>query len=280
MITIDNIYARLKKLNKLNDNEKMIVQYLIDHLDEIPDLSSNELARRTYTSSTAIIRFIKKLNYRSYTDFRLHIVSDLKNMKQPDLTIFSNEDLLTLVNKISDIEISIIQKTKEMLHMSQLKDIIVLLAQYQYIDIIANDTNATIAEYASHLLWSVGKFVHVYHYSNQQLLVGLNIPKDHIVIIISKYGRNTTLLKTALSLRSRGITTIAMISQADRALGKKCTYQIYGLVEESSEKLRDTVFFISLKYILDIIYVILFSQNYENTLQLETLYNNIFEKKL
>lgn len=275
-----DIYERLKRQHKLNENEKMIVQYLLNHLDEIPYLSSRELARRTYTSSTAIIRFIKKLNYESYNDFKIHIVSDLKNMDNPNPSIMSNEDMLSLVNKISDIEITIIQKTKDMLSMNELNKIISLMNQYQYIDIIANDTNASIGEYASHLFFSVGKIVNVYHHSDKQLLLALNVPQDHIVLMISKYGKNEHMNKVAMLLRKRGIHTIALTTHMDEGLASQCQYSLYGWVEDSFDKLKDTVFYISLKYILDLMYVILFSQNYDNTIQLEKLYDSIFFKKL
>ncbi|MDD8048241.1 MAG: MurR/RpiR family transcriptional regulator [Thomasclavelia sp.] len=277
---MESIFDRIQKQNKLNENEKIILDYIVNHLDEIPYISSRELARRTYTSSTVIIRFIKKLNYESYNDFKLNIVADLKHMNAPDLSILSNEDILSLVNKTSDIEIQIIERTKENLSMNKLKDIASLLVKYQYIDIIANDTNATIAQYASHLLWSLGKIVNVYDKSDKQLFVGINIPQDHLVILISKYGRNDILKKTALTLKSRGVKTIGLTSQFDKQLFKLCDYHINGFVEESSEKLRDTVFYISLKYILDLFYVILFSQNYDNAIQLEDLYSNIFNKKM
>lgn len=275
---MSNIFERLKENNHLNANEEIIVEYLINHLDEIPYISSGEFARRTYTSSTSIIRFIKKLKYKSYTDFRLHIVSDLKNMKNPIPSIQSNEDMITLVNKISEIETSIIQKTKETISIETLHKVMILINQYQYIDIIATDTNSTIAEYASHLLWSVGKIATVYHNNNKQLLLGLNIPKDHIVILISKSGKNPYIINTAKTLKERGVKTIALTSSLDEGLAKLCLYSLYGLSETSSEKLKDAVFFISINCIIHLIYAILFSQNYESTLELEKLYIELFNK--
>lgn len=276
---MDTIFDRIKQANHLNDNDDVIIQYIIDHIEEIPYLSSGELARKTYTSSTSIIRFVKKLKYQSYNDFKLHIVSDLKNIKNPTLSIMPNEDMLSLVNKISEIEISIIKKTKDMLSMDVLTQVMAYISEHQYIDIIANDTNASIGEYASHLLWSVGKIVNVYHNSDKQLYIGLNIPKDHVVIFISKVGNNDHFIKIAKILKERGIKTILLTSGSNVDLAKYCDYCLYGLVEKTSAKLRDSVFYISMKYILDLIYVILFSQNYKNTIQLEQIYKDIYENE-
>lgn len=276
---MDNVFERLKQVKNLNENDKVIVQYIKEHLDEIPYLSSGELARQTYTSSTSIIRFIKKLNYTSYNDFKLHIVSDLKNMKSSTLSIMSHEEILSLVNKVSDIDVSIIQKTKDLLSIETLKNMMILMNKYKYIDIIANDANAALGEYASHLLWSVNKVTTVHQQSDKQLLVGFQIPQDHLVIIISKYGKNPHFINIVKMLKKREVKTIIMTSQMGKELSQYCDYCLYGIVEESLDKLRDSVFYISIKYLFDLLYAILFSQNYEQAIEFESLYKFVYEKQ-
>ena len=63
-----------KRVN-LNGNEKQILQYITEYIDDVPYLSSRELARRTYTSSTAVLRMVKKLGFSNYNDFKLNISS-------------------------------------------------------------------------------------------------------------------------------------------------------------------------------------------------------------
>lgn len=166
-----------------------------------------------------------------------------------------------------------------MLSMDALTQVMTYMSEYQYIDIIANDTNASIGEYVSHLLWSVGKVVHIYYNGDKQLYVGLNILKEHVVIFISKVGNNGHFMKIAKTLKERGFKTILLTFDLNVSLTKYCDYCLYGLVEKTSAKLRDSVFYTSLKYILDLIYVILFSQNYKNTIQLEQIYKDIYENE-
>ncbi len=58
-----------------------------------------------------------------------------------------------------------------------------MISRNKYIDIIANDANAAISEYGSHILSSVNKFVNVYHNGNRQLWFSLNVTSDHTVIL-------------------------------------------------------------------------------------------------
>lgn len=106
------ILDRLNENYHLSENDQVIVTYLLEHLEEIPQLSSRELAKRTYTSATTIIRFIKKLGYKNYSDFKYHIVLMLKNMNLDNYDIFSGEDILSISQKVSQLENDTIQKRK------------------------------------------------------------------------------------------------------------------------------------------------------------------------
>ena len=55
---------------KLNANEERIMIYIREHLEEIPYLSSRELAKRVYSNPTSIMRLVKKLGFVSYNDFK------------------------------------------------------------------------------------------------------------------------------------------------------------------------------------------------------------------
>lgn len=85
----------------LSENDQLIATYMIEHLEDIPRLSSREFAKRTYTTATSIIRFVKKIGYKNYNDFKYHIVLMLKNMDLEDYDIFSGEDILSISHKIS-----------------------------------------------------------------------------------------------------------------------------------------------------------------------------------
>lgn len=71
----EQIIDKLNENYHLSENDSVIALYMLEHLEEIPHLSSHEFAKRTYTSATTIIRFIKKLGYKNY-----NIVSMMNNM--------------------------------------------------------------------------------------------------------------------------------------------------------------------------------------------------------
>ena len=275
---MDKIVDKLAKDYHLNDNDVYILEYVTNHSDEVITLSSHQLADKTFSSATAVVRFVKKLGFINYSDFKVNLNSFLNKYYLEDMAILSNESMSSIKNKLSEIEIGIIHQTKALISNDTLKEVMSHISQTKYIDIIANDSNACIAEYASHLLSSLGKIVTVYHNNDKQLWLSLNVDASHTVIMISKYGKNQHFLKIADILIKKGIPFIIITSQNNNKLYKKRALFLYGVIHAEFESLKDMIFYISLKYILDLIYCILISENLNKVKDLDDLYGYLFDK--
>lgn len=260
---------------KISENDEFILNYIEENLDQIPRISSRELARRTYTTSTAVIRLVRKLGYENYNDFKLHIVSDLKSLNNDDLSV-SNEDMLSLMNKISTISAKSIQQFKDTLSVKKLNKIVKLLTESTYVDIVADNFNQSLAEYASHFLYSIGKIANVYDEDDKQLYLSLNVPDDHIVIIISRsFSNYMSILKM---LFKRNIKTISLTLKKDEQIEKYSTYVISNFPYYDTE-LNDLFFYSTVKYFFDFIYAAILTQDVEFAKKLDNLYNQIFYNK-
>ena len=140
-----NTIDLLKEKSKLNENDEYILEYIQDHLEEIPHISSRELARRTYTSSTAVIRLARKLGFENYSEFKLNIITMLKSLNDDDLSL-SNEDMLSIMSKMSSFNAKVIQQFKDELSIKTLSGIVELLSKTKYVDIIAKDSKVIVSD--------------------------------------------------------------------------------------------------------------------------------------
>lgn len=264
----------------LNDNEIVIAKYMLDHLDDIPDLSTREFAKRTYTSAPSILRFVKKLGYKNYNDFKYNIVLSLKKTVVEDYGTLSAENLLLSISQMAKQEVDSINNTKETLNINEMSHIINRFTKYQYIDIIANDTNAAIGEYTSHLFSLLGKIVTVYDNTDKQLNLALNVDDQHLIIILSRFSKNSHLINIAKILKKRQREVIVITSRNENTLSKLSTYTLHTPYDESSSKISQLIYYTSCKYIFDSIYAILFSLDYDQSLKKEELYNHVYLNKL
>lgn len=273
------ILEQFKKDFKLNENDLFIIHYIIEHSEEITSYSSHQLAKETYSSPTAIIRLVKKIGFKNYNDFKLNIHSLLNKYTLSNMRIMSNEDLYTIKNKLAEIETGIINQTKEHLNSNVFNEVMTMISRNKYIDIIANDANAAISEYGSHILSSVNKFVNVYHNGNRQLWFSLNVTSDHTVILISKFGKTRHLLNIADTLKQRHIPFIVITTDDTNDLAHKTPYVLYGINHGELDNLKDMIFYISLKYIFDLIYTALFSYDYKQAKEVDDLYAKIYSSE-
>lgn len=263
---------------KLNANEERIMIYIREHLEEIPYLSSRELAKRVYSNPTSIMRLVKKLGFVSYNDFKVNIVSTLKDHPAITKEIQSNEDVLSLVSKVAKIQTQALQQTKETLNTMILQQVLTCLKKAGSIDLYANDTNASLAQYAKHLFFLAGKLSHVYDQDDLQLQASLLSTPDQAAIFISKYAKNSHLLTAARQLKQAGVPTIALTSSADNPLAKACQFHLVVPFAFTHQKISELDFYIGAQYYLHLCYVYLYSQSYEQALQLEKDFDLLFWK--
>lgn len=260
---MSDIIEKIQVNKKINENDRVILQYIVDHLDEIPHISSRELARRTYTTSSTVSRLVKKLDFINYNDFKLNVSTYLKNLDYQAEAPKAEDDLLTLLNKVSSMEMKVIAQTKEKLSMETLKQASDLLKQAKYIDIVATDTNAAMSEYLCHMLWGLGKITQVYREEDIQLFFALNVPSDHVVLIVSRFAFTENISRVVRRLATKNIPMIAFTMKENSILTQKATCVFYAYYQETSENISKLIFYISLKFIFDLLCVILFSHDFE-----------------
>ncbi len=60
---------RIKNI-KLSTTENNIIQFILEHNEELENYSIRDLAKQTYSSTSTIIRLAKKLGYNGYEELK------------------------------------------------------------------------------------------------------------------------------------------------------------------------------------------------------------------
>ncbi|MGL5440038.1 MAG: MurR/RpiR family transcriptional regulator [Filifactoraceae bacterium] len=83
------------KYSELSDREKQVAKYVVDHYQQSMLLSSNELARVSKVSDTAVIRFAKALGFKGFLEYKNCIKKEYISTQK----VYSS---LSLLDKDSD----------------------------------------------------------------------------------------------------------------------------------------------------------------------------------
>lgn len=273
----------LKLFNEGTSSELDIRDYILENMEEIEKLSARELGKVTYTSAATVVRFCNKLGYKGYSDFKIKFISELKSYEGKswfeNIEMKERENVVTILRKITEIEKKAILDTEIALSFEQLKRIREKIHKSEIIDFYVYDTNIYIAEYASNQFLYSGKKSTVYTANNMRLLNTLTCTEKNLAIIISQTGENEILVEFAKLLKKRGIPIIVITTSSKTTLAKISDEYIFAATTKDVEAFLNQTFFSSVKYILDILWGLEYSLNFDKNIKLNKLFETIGEKK-
>lgn len=266
MSVLEKLYVQ----NNFTEREKMISNYIIENSEEVVNMSSRQLAKNTFTNSTTIVRFIKKLGYHSYNDFKINFLYDLKNNKytKEDLHLNGRENAYAILNKLTSLHEQIIFETKKNLNIENIIKISKLLNESNEINFFATDANRSIADYVTHNLFLIGKKSNVYSSMSKILLYGEVIHDTSIVIIITRQGQDKNISKAILELKKHGIKTISICSNDNSLIAKRSDFYIKASYIEGVKEFGEIIYRISVQYILDVLLSLIVTHDLEKAISI------------
>lgn len=274
------LLEKLQDSARYTEREQKICEYILEHCEKVSRMSSRELGRQTFTSSTVIIRFCRKLGYDSYNDFKINLISDLKltegSYPAETLSLEKQENAITVINKIAELEKSVIEATRNRMSVELIEKVCRKIDQVKYVDIIAVDANICIGDYASHMFFHEGKISNTYSCYNKQLYLALNGATDHVVFLLSRSGEFKEILEAAAEFKKAGIFTVAITGKTDSKLARLCDISLEAIYHKDMEHLGNLVFHTSAKYIFDTITSMLLTENFDHVRRLMDTYGSLY----
>lgn len=69
------ILERLKTMEGFTHQEQAVAQYILRQMEDIQGMSSDELAKASYTSKATVVRLCKKLGVAGYQELKFQLIS-------------------------------------------------------------------------------------------------------------------------------------------------------------------------------------------------------------
>lgn len=279
---IINELNELKQMNKLTSTEQGIVNYILTYPEELEKISSRQLAELTYTSPATVVRICQKLGFSGYSEFKIKYLQEVNQTPRMDQInrtnpITSEDSLHRIVNKVAALEITAIEQTKKGIDLDQLNRVSELLNQATCIDFYAFDNNLHLAKNAcSHFLYA-GKQAIIHDSSNAQFMQAFASVEGHVAIIISRTGENPMLYRIAIILCEKKIPLLVLTESRHSSLAKISTEHLYLYNVHRFTDMGTILFQTSVQYLFDLLFAILFSRNFENSVKQNEMYEEINE---
>ncbi len=80
-----NILIKMAEIKDLSPSERHVVNYILDHYQDVSHMGIVELGERSFTSTTTVKRLCRKLGVDSYTSFRMLLSAAQGDYKRQDI---------------------------------------------------------------------------------------------------------------------------------------------------------------------------------------------------
>lgn len=216
--TNPGVFTRISAaMNKLRDSEKKIVEFIEHNQEEIIHLSITEVAERSETSESSVVRLCKRLGYKGFQDLKIHLAKEVISPdKQIHEVIEKGDDVVVIKKKVFQSNIQALYDSIEVCSDVELEKAVHAIANARLIEFYGTGGSGTVAFDAHHKLLKLGIKSFAYNDSVLQSMSASVLTENDVVIGISHTGSNTDVL-TALKLAKEAGATLICITNSSKS---------------------------------------------------------------
>ena len=262
---------KLQATNNLTANEQRIASFILGHIDEVPQMTIEDLAKKTYTSHSAIVRLAKKLDYDGFKEFKAEIVEIVyRNLHKIDnvnanfpFELGDNSEVIA--KKMATLYTETIQRTVVQLNYSLMEQMAKVLLKAKRIFIFAQGDTQIRCRGFQNKLMKINKFPIIGEEYADEDWVAANVTAEDCVLILSYSGRIKQYERFLQLFHDNKITSMLITGNAKGALNQLADYvQVITQTEYDFWKIGTFSSQVAFQYVLDTLFSIMYSQNYQN----------------
>lgn len=161
-----NAYYQL--INYINMSQTQDVFYyaaktILEHLQEIPNLSITQVSDMCFASTATISRLIRRLNYASFNDFKQDVIYSMEELRSEEAMHYANEpvkdfphvDYEQMRNEFYDSIVDNLQYTQALFKTSDIEEIVndidearnVVFLGFNFSQMVSSQLRSTLAAY-------------------------------------------------------------------------------------------------------------------------------------
>lgn len=209
---MDYLIKIKERWDEFTPSDKKIGRYIIDNPNQILNCNTLELADIVETSQSAIIRFIKKIGYKGYIDFKIDVAKSLEENNDIllDEVISSDESIDNIISKSKNNVLATVEKTYALMDTEAVNRAIIEINKANNIYLAGVGSSGLICEDFSYKLQRSGKSVFYQLDTHTNLALLTNIDKDDLLIAISYSGQTKEILIASEYAKNIGAKVISI----------------------------------------------------------------------
>lgn len=269
-----NIQDKLVDKNNFSNTEKDLADYILNHKDEVINMSVHELAKASYTSSAAIIRLCKKINVKGFSEFKIHFSAELQKRKNDINSIDSNfpfeksDSFFEITKKMYELSINAIYETYNLTSINEYKKAVSLIKKSNHFALFACGDSFIRALDFQNKMMKIGKLINLTTIPVENSHLALALNENDCALFISYSGQSHDIVETAHYAKKQGVPIILITGRPNSKLGKIADI-ILEVTSSESQSIKFSTFAsqTGIEYVLNCLYAYFFIDNYDKNAQ-------------
>lgn len=225
-------------LNKASITEKGVIEFILNNTYETSRLSIYELAEKTYSSPSTIIRLCKKIGYSGYKEFSKDLIFEQairsKKIKEQNPELNKSDSISEIIDKVTQKNVMFLQETETLLSESIVKQCIEEIYKCDKLVFFGMGASLIVAKDAQLKFTRINKLSYLSEDWHTQLLHARNMNNKDLAIVISYSGMTQEMITCVEAAKENGATIITVTKSHDSPINRLADYALYVASNEYS----------------------------------------------
>ncbi|MDR1088434.1 MAG: MurR/RpiR family transcriptional regulator [Coriobacteriales bacterium] len=196
-------------LERLNQTERKLFDYVVKHMDSVKDLSIQRFAAERYLSTTTIFRFTQKLGFTGYSDF----INSLLVTEHRSHT--ANVPLVLRSKAYADEYLKNVMEAVRVMPAQKIAQVLEVLARKPNVYILCDSDANDLGRYCEKLFLGLGRRTYFPEVAYQVVALMDLVENDDLLIVLSYSGEEPALIETVERLLYDKRPFLLSITRAD-----------------------------------------------------------------
>jgi RpiR family glv operon transcriptional regulator len=205
----DFFEATQGSLERLNQTERKLFDYVVKHMDSVKDLSIQRFASERYLSTTTIFRFTQKLGFTGYSDF----INSLLVTEHRSHT--ANVPSVLRSKAYADEYLKNVMEAVRVMPAQKIAQVLEVLARKPNVYILCDSDANDLGRYCEKLFLGLGRRTYFPEVAYQVVALMDLVEDDDLLIVLSYSGEEPALIETVERLFYDKRPFLLSITRAD-----------------------------------------------------------------
>jgi len=269
-------------LDELPRSEKKVARYILVYSKDVLYMNINELAKKSKSSSAAVVRFCKSIGVESFGNLKVRLSAEsVQETIVSNLDIEDKESVASIVEKTLSNTIQVFEDTANQIEDSAVRQVVEMLHEADMVYVYGIGASFLIAEDIAQKWRRLGK--KVYAIADYHLLLSIMATQNEKAVFwgVSYSGKTKEVLLLIEKAKEFGMQTIGLSRMGQHKLaGSVDALLTTARAPEAKLRSAATSSRFAQLFVIDVVFLTYASAQYEFTIeQLEKSRNAVAELK-